>query len=47
MRADVVSSLLISLMMKIQHKLKDWEEEKPHKSEVADRPDQNATTAQQ
>lgn len=47
MRAEVVSSLLISLMMKIQHKLKDWEEEKTHKSEVAYRPDQNATTAQQ
>lgn len=47
MRADVVSSLLINLMMKIQHKLRDWEEEKPHKREVADRSDQNAKTAQQ
>lgn len=47
MTADIVSSLLISLVMKIQHKVTDWEEEKPHKSEVADKTDQNGKTAQQ
>lgn len=47
MRAEVGSSLLISLMIKIQHKVRDHKKEKPHKSEVTDRTDQNAKTAQQ
>lgn len=47
MRAEVALFLLISLMMKIPHKVRDHEEENPHKSEVTDRTDQNAETAQQ
>lgn len=39
MRAEVGPSLLISLVMKISHKVRDHEEENPHKSEVTDRSD--------
>lgn len=42
MRAEVGSSLLISLVMKIGHKVKDCGEGKPHKSEITNRTDQNA-----
>lgn len=34
MRAEVGSSLLISLVMKIPHKVRDQEEENPRKSET-------------
>lgn len=42
MRAEVGFSLLISLVMKIPHKVRDQEEENPHISEVTYRTDQNA-----
>lgn len=47
MRAGVGTFLLISLVMKRWHKVKDCEENKTPKSEITNRTDQNAKATQQ